>query len=159
MADDEFSHVVYLAPQNNNNNFYFVGCYAVFLCRIVSNWHDSAFALSDLMIAVMGMIIMMVYMQMPPGYQHLCRTLDIYTSRWEYFFVVMNEGTSMTTGTFQWLSSVVNRHFCCSCGCCCSLLYFYNDLLYFSLICNLSESFLLAVGEILWKNFPSSILL
>jgi hypothetical protein len=55
----------------NSDKYYFVECDAVYVNRIVSNFHDSVFALSGLMTAVMEMIGMMIDMQEPPGYPQL----------------------------------------------------------------------------------------
>lgn len=102
-------------------------------CRIVSNVHDCAFALWGLMIALKEMIGMMTDIQELQGYPHLCRTLDIYTSRKELFFVLINERNSKLTCIFQWLSAAVNRHFYCRCRCSWSLLRVHNPLI----ICDL----------------------
>ena len=55
----------------NYDEYYFVECDAVYVNRIVSNLHDSAFELSRLMTAVMEMIDVMIDMQEPPKYPHL----------------------------------------------------------------------------------------
>jgi hypothetical protein len=55
----------------NYDEYYFVECDAVYVNRIILKLHDSAFALSGLMTAVMEMICMMTDMQESPGYPHL----------------------------------------------------------------------------------------
>jgi hypothetical protein len=55
----------------NYDEYYFVKCDAVYVNRIVLNLHDSAFALSGWMTAVMKMMGMMIDMQGAPGYPHL----------------------------------------------------------------------------------------
>ena len=55
----------------NYDEYYVVECDAVYVNKILSNLHDSAFALSAWMTAVMEMIGMIIDMQETPGYPHL----------------------------------------------------------------------------------------
>jgi hypothetical protein len=134
-----------------------VVCDAIYICRILPDLHDSAFALSGLMIAVMEIIGTMIDIQEPAGYPHPCRTLDNYLSRGEYLLWSSTKGPQSRVAhisEFQVLSIDIFVVAVDAAGLCCTSITFYC-----SLICSLFASLLLPVAEILGKIFPFSMLL